>query len=137
MTGAGTVNVGVDVTNTGSRAGTEVAQVYVAQPAGVGEPSLQANTVSVGASSTDLGLTGQVSIGGGLVTTPPTTNLAPGRPRCGDPRRPRAADPAPSTAWGARTKALSALGSTDGTNFTTLVPSTGYSFDSATGTPPP
>jgi beta-glucosidase len=33
-----TVNVGFDVTNTGSRAGTEVAQVYVAQPAGVGEP---------------------------------------------------------------------------------------------------
>jgi hypothetical protein len=38
------------------------------------------NTVSVGASSTDLPLTGQVSIGGGVVTPPPTTNLAQGKP---------------------------------------------------------
>jgi beta-glucosidase len=35
---AGNVSVGFDVTNTGSRAGAEVAQVYVGQPAGAGEP---------------------------------------------------------------------------------------------------
>ena len=35
----------------------------------------------------------------------------------------------PSTAWGARTETLSVLGSTDGTNFTTIVPSAGYDFD--------
>jgi beta-glucosidase len=34
----GTVAVGFDVTNTGSRAGAEVAQVYVSQPAAAGEP---------------------------------------------------------------------------------------------------
>jgi len=37
----GHVTVGVDVTNTGSRAGTEVAQVYVADPASAGEPPRQ------------------------------------------------------------------------------------------------
>jgi hypothetical protein len=35
----------------------------------------------------------------------------------------------PSTAWGARTETLSLLGSTDGTNFSTIVGSAGYSFD--------
>jgi F5/8 type C domain/Pectate lyase superfamily protein/Abnormal spindle-like microcephaly-assoc'd, ASPM-SPD-2-Hydin len=35
----------------------------------------------------------------------------------------------PSTAWGARTETLSLLGSTDGTNFSTIVGSTGYTFD--------
>ena len=35
---AGSVAVSFDVTNTGSRAGAEVAQVYVAQPAATGEP---------------------------------------------------------------------------------------------------
>ncbi len=35
---AGNVAVGFDVTNTGSRAGAEVAQVYVGQPASAGEP---------------------------------------------------------------------------------------------------
>ena len=35
----------------------------------------------------------------------------------------------PSTAWGARTQTLSVLGSTDGTNFTTLVGSANYTFD--------
>jgi hypothetical protein len=35
----------------------------------------------------------------------------------------------PSTAWGARTETLSVLGSTDGTTFTTLVGSAGYTFD--------
>lgn len=35
----------------------------------------------------------------------------------------------PSTAWGARTQTLSVLGSTDGTNFTTVVPSANYTFD--------
>ncbi|HTI23474.1 MAG TPA: glycoside hydrolase family 3 C-terminal domain-containing protein, partial [Kutzneria sp.] len=35
---AGNVQVGFDVSNTGSRAGTEVAQVYVSQPASAGEP---------------------------------------------------------------------------------------------------
>ncbi|HEY0805335.1 MAG TPA: glycoside hydrolase family 3 C-terminal domain-containing protein, partial [Pseudonocardiaceae bacterium] len=34
----GNVAVGFDITNTGSRAGAEVAQVYVGQPAGTGEP---------------------------------------------------------------------------------------------------
>ena len=35
----------------------------------------------------------------------------------------------PSTAWGARTETLSLLGSTDGSNFSTIVGSTGYTFD--------
>ena len=35
---SGAVQVGFDVTNTGSRAGAEVAQVYVGQPATTGEP---------------------------------------------------------------------------------------------------
>jgi len=35
----------------------------------------------------------------------------------------------PSTAWGARTQTLSVLGSTDGTNFTQIVGSAGYTFD--------
>ncbi|OLE21549.1 MAG: hypothetical protein AUG44_27250 [Actinobacteria bacterium 13_1_20CM_3_71_11] len=37
----GQVLVGVDVTNTGTRAGTEVAQVYVSDPATAGEPPKQ------------------------------------------------------------------------------------------------
>jgi hypothetical protein len=39
----------------------------------------------------------------------------------------------PPTAWAARTQTLSVLGSTDGTNFTTIVASAGYTFDPATG----
>ncbi|MEY9877787.1 parallel beta-helix repeat protein [Streptacidiphilus sp. MAP12-33] len=35
----------------------------------------------------------------------------------------------PSTAWAARTETLSVLGSTDGTNFSTIVGSAGYNFD--------
>ncbi len=35
----------------------------------------------------------------------------------------------PSTAWGTRTQTLSVLGSTDGSNFSTIVGSAGYSFD--------
>ncbi|WP_245984410.1 choice-of-anchor D domain-containing protein [Streptomyces tateyamensis] len=35
----------------------------------------------------------------------------------------------PATAWAARTETLSVLGSTDGTNFSTIVGSTGYNFD--------
>jgi len=35
----------------------------------------------------------------------------------------------PSTAWGARTQTLSVLGSTDGTTFSTIVGSAGYTFD--------
>jgi parallel beta-helix repeat protein len=35
----------------------------------------------------------------------------------------------PSTAWGARTETLSLLGSTDGSNFSTIVGSAGYNFD--------
>ncbi len=35
----------------------------------------------------------------------------------------------PLTAWGARTQSLSVLGSTDGSNFSTIVGSTGYAFD--------
>ena len=37
----GHVNVGVDVTNIGTRAGADVAQVYVSDPAAVGEPPKQ------------------------------------------------------------------------------------------------
>src|SRR5205807_4623564 len=33
------------------------------------------------------------------------------------------------TGWGARTETLSVQGSTDGTNFTTIVASAGYNFD--------
>jgi hypothetical protein len=39
----------------------------------------------------------------------------------------------PSTAWGARTQTLAVTGSTDGSTFTTIVASAGYTFDSATG----
>ncbi|MEY9848618.1 hypothetical protein ABH940_005722 [Streptacidiphilus sp. BW17] len=39
----------------------------------------------------------------------------------------------PSTAWGARTQTVTVLGSTDGTNFSTVVTSAGYLFDPATG----
>ena len=35
----------------------------------------------------------------------------------------------PLTAWGARTQTLSVLGSTDGSNFATIVGSAGYTFD--------
>jgi parallel beta-helix repeat protein len=35
----------------------------------------------------------------------------------------------PSTAWGARTETLSLLGSADGSNFSTIVGSAGYTFD--------
>jgi hypothetical protein len=35
----------------------------------------------------------------------------------------------PSTSWGARTETLSVLGSTDGSNFSTIVGSAGYTFD--------
>ncbi|WP_277041042.1 choice-of-anchor D domain-containing protein [Actinacidiphila oryziradicis] len=37
----------------------------------------------------------------------------------------------PSTSWSARTETLSLLGSTDGTNFSTIVGSAGYTFDPA------
>jgi hypothetical protein len=39
----------------------------------------------------------------------------------------------PATAWAARTETLQIQGSTDGTTFTGLSPSTGYTFDPATG----
>ncbi|NUR29806.1 MAG: choice-of-anchor D domain-containing protein [Catenulispora sp.] len=39
----------------------------------------------------------------------------------------------PSSAWGARTQALSVLGSTDGATFSTIVGSANYTFDPATG----
>jgi hypothetical protein len=39
----------------------------------------------------------------------------------------------PSTSWATRTQTLSVLGSTNGTTFTTLVPSAGYTFNPATG----
>ncbi|HTJ67515.1 MAG TPA: discoidin domain-containing protein [Actinospica sp.] len=39
----------------------------------------------------------------------------------------------PSTAWGARTQTITVQGSTDGTNYTTLVGSQGYTFDPSTG----
>lgn len=40
----------------------------------------------------------------------------------------------PSTAWGARTQTLSLLGSTDGSSFSTIVGSAGYTFDPNTNT---
>ncbi|MGQ4431689.1 MULTISPECIES: discoidin domain-containing protein [unclassified Streptomyces] len=39
----------------------------------------------------------------------------------------------PSSAWGARTQTLSVLGSTDGSAYSTVVGSTGYRFDPASG----
>ncbi|WP_194904336.1 choice-of-anchor D domain-containing protein [Catenulispora rubra] len=39
----------------------------------------------------------------------------------------------PQTSWATRTQTLSVLGSTDGTNFTTVVASADYTFDPATG----
>ncbi|MER7179775.1 discoidin domain-containing protein [Streptomyces hyaluromycini] len=39
----------------------------------------------------------------------------------------------PSSAWAARTQTITVLGSTDGTNYSTVVGSTGYRFDPATG----
>ncbi|MFB7600717.1 discoidin domain-containing protein [Streptomyces sp. NPDC056160] len=39
----------------------------------------------------------------------------------------------PSAAWGARTQTIAVLGSTDGTNYTTVVGAQGYRFDPATG----
>lgn len=39
----------------------------------------------------------------------------------------------PSTDWATRTETLSVQGSTDGTNFSTIVGSTGYTFDPASG----
>ncbi|MBF9069978.1 discoidin domain-containing protein [Streptacidiphilus sp. NEAU-YB345] len=39
----------------------------------------------------------------------------------------------PSTSWGARTQTLSVLDSTDGSSYSTLVPSATYSFDPNTG----
>lgn len=39
----------------------------------------------------------------------------------------------PSSAWGTRTQTLSVLGSTDGSSFSTLVGSAGYTFDPSTG----
>ncbi|MFI5879914.1 discoidin domain-containing protein [Streptomyces sp. NPDC051554] len=39
----------------------------------------------------------------------------------------------PPSAWGARTQTLSVLGSTDGSTYSTVVGSTGYRFDPATG----
>jgi len=39
----------------------------------------------------------------------------------------------PSTAWATRTQTITIQGSTDGTNYTTLAPSAGYTFDPSTG----
>ena len=39
----------------------------------------------------------------------------------------------PASSWATRTQTLSVLGSTDGTNFTTVVGSAGYTFNPATG----
>ncbi|MEU9155214.1 discoidin domain-containing protein [Streptomyces sp. NPDC048417] len=39
----------------------------------------------------------------------------------------------PSSAWGARTQTITVLGSTDGSNYSTVVGSAGYRFDPATG----
>ena len=39
----------------------------------------------------------------------------------------------PATSWSTRTETLAVLGSTDGSTWTTLVPSAGYTFNPATG----
>ena len=39
----------------------------------------------------------------------------------------------PSSAWGTRTQTIQIQGSTDGTNYTTLAGSAGYTFDPSTG----
>jgi len=39
----------------------------------------------------------------------------------------------PSTAWGTRTQTITIQGSTNGTNYTTLPPSAGYTFNPSTG----
>jgi hypothetical protein len=39
----------------------------------------------------------------------------------------------PSSAWGTRTQTITVQGSTDGTSYTTLVPSQGYTFNPSTG----
>jgi hypothetical protein len=39
----------------------------------------------------------------------------------------------PSTAWGTRTQTILIQGSTDGTNYTTLAGSAGYTFNPSTG----
>lgn len=39
----------------------------------------------------------------------------------------------PSTSWATRTQTILIQGSTDGTNYTTLVASQGYTFDPSTG----
>jgi hypothetical protein len=39
----------------------------------------------------------------------------------------------PSTSWGTRTQTITIQGSTDGTNYTTLAPSAGYTFNPSTG----
>ena len=39
----------------------------------------------------------------------------------------------PSSSWGTRTQTITIQGSTDGTSYTTLVPSSGYTFDPSTG----
>jgi hypothetical protein len=39
----------------------------------------------------------------------------------------------PSTSWGTRTQTITIQGSTDGTNYTTLVGSAGYTFNPSTG----
>jgi parallel beta-helix repeat protein len=39
----------------------------------------------------------------------------------------------PSTAWSTRTQTLSVLGSTDGSTYSTIVPSAGYTFNPSTG----
>lgn len=108
---AGNVAVSFDVTNTGPRAGAEVAQVYVGQPSSAGEPpknlrgfakvgldpgqtqrvtvTLDARSfqywnggwataagshqIMVGASSRDIRLTGEVTLGGSGSTALPRT----------------------------------------------------------------
>jgi beta-glucosidase len=208
---SGNVAVGFDVTDTGSRAGSEVAQVYVGEPTSTGEPpknlrgfqrvtlnpgqtqhvsltlaarSFQyynngwtnaagSNSVLVGASSRDIRLTGQVTIGGGTTPPPPpNTNLAAGKTVSASSYTQTYApgnandgntssywesnnnafpqwlqvdlgsatavgrivlDLPPATAWNTRTQTLSVQGSTDGSNFSTLVGSAGYTFNPATG----
>jgi hypothetical protein len=39
----------------------------------------------------------------------------------------------PSTSWSTRTQTITIQGSTDGTNYTTLAASTGYTFNPSTG----
>ncbi|MBC3839933.1 choice-of-anchor D domain-containing protein [Streptacidiphilus sp. 4-A2] len=59
--------------------------------------------------------------------------MAPGRPRFHQALGSVTLDLPPATSWATRTQTLSVQGSTDGSSWTTLVGSAGYTFNPATG----